>query len=576
MLQASQNGITSFIVSQGLCNSKTIEEALKQSVQEGEPLLSYLAKNQIIDSRQFAIKAASFFGMTLFDLKAYNTDFLPQKYLNNRIISHYHCAPLYKKGNTLLLATSNPIDLRAVREYRFFTNLEIEQVIVEETALTELITKISESSPDNALKTLEGMELEDIALDFTQSTKNDEPSEDEDLGDNDEPVIKYINKVIVDAINKGASDIHFEPYAKVFRIRYRIDGILQEISSPPLRLANRVASRIKIMAQLNIAERRIPQDGRFKLKISKTHDIDFRVSVCPTTFGEKVVLRVLDQAQTHLGIDKLGFESHQQDAYVKALGQSQGMILVTGPTGSGKTVSLYTGLHLINTVDKNISTAEDPVEINVPGINQVQINNKQGLTFARALKAFLRQDPDIIMVGEIRDFETADIAIKAAQTGHLVLSTVHTNSAPETLNRLLDMGIPHYNIISSVSLIIAQRLARKLCTSCRIPATDITKALLLDMGIRPVYVENDITPFHANADGCSHCFHGYRGRVGIYEVMPLSVTISRLIAEGKSTIELAEQAQKEGIDNLQQAALIKVAKGITSIEEVHRVTSKNS
>ncbi len=566
----SQHGISSFLLSQNLIASEVLDEVIKAADKADERLISHLVSNKLLDSKLFAIEAAKFFNLTLFDLNAYDLEFFPRKYLNERLITECHCLPLYKHKKMLLLATSDPLNLNAIREYRFFSNLDIEQVIVEEGMLSKLIKEVTENTTDDALKTLEGMELEEIDLDIVEG---DEFKEDDDFGDNDEPVIKYVNKIIVDAINKGASDIHFEPYATNFRIRYRIDGMLQEIAFPPLKISARTASRIKIMAQLNIAERRIPQDGRFKLKISKTHVIDFRVSVCPTAFGEKIVLRILDQAKTYLSIDKLGLESHQQKIYLSALNQSQGMILVTGPTGSGKTITLYTGLHIINTVEKNISTAEDPVEINVNGINQVQINNKQGLTFARALKAFLRQDPDIIMIGEIRDFETADIAIKAAQTGHLVLSTIHTNSAPETLNRLLDMGIPHYNIISSVSLIIAQRLARKLCPHCKRPAPDVTRQLLLDMGIRPQHLEKDFTAYRSNPNGCTRCFKGYRGRIAIYEVMPLSLAMSRSIVEGRSTLTLAEQAQREGIDNLQQSALIKVVHGITSIEEAHRVTS---
>ncbi|WP_151194310.1 type IV-A pilus assembly ATPase PilB [Cysteiniphilum sp. JM-1] len=566
----TQHGISSFLLSQNLINNDDLEQAIDEIDNSNEPLITHLINKKLLDANAFAIESSQFFNLPLFDLNAYDLDFFPRAFLDERLINDYVCLPLYKKDNTLLLATSDPLNLNAVREFRFFSNLDIEQIIVDDTHLRRFIKEVTENTTDNAMKTLEGMDLEEIDLDIVET---DDFEDDDDFGDNDEPVIKYINKIIVDAINKGASDIHFEPYATNFRIRYRIDGLLQEIATPPLKIAARTAARIKIMSQLNIAEKRIPQDGRFKLKISKTHVIDFRVSTCPTAFGEKVVLRILDQAKTNLSVDKLGFEPHQQEIYLAALKQSQGMILVTGPTGSGKTVTLYTGLHIINTIDKNISTAEDPVEINVNGINQVQINNKQGLTFARALKSFLRQDPDIIMIGEIRDFETADIAIKAAQTGHLVLSTVHTNSAPETLNRLLDMGIPHYNIISSVSLIIAQRLARKLCPHCKKPAPDITRELLLDMGIRPVHVEKEFTAYTNDPQGCARCFKGFRGRVAIYEVMPLSLAMSRLIVEGRSTLTLAEQAQREGIDNLQQSALIKVVHGVTSIEEAHRVTS---
>ncbi len=566
----TQHGISSFLLSRKLVSNNDLDTAIRAIDNSNEQLITHLIDKKLLDSKPFAIEAANFFNLPLFDLTAYNLECFPRAFLNERLINDYSCLPLYKRGHSLLLATSDPLNLNAMSEFRFFSNLNIEQVIVEDTLLKRFIKEVTENTTDTALKTLEGIDLKEIELDIVE---NDNFDNNDDFDDSDEPVIKYINKIIVDAINRGASDIHFEPYAASFRIRYRIDGLLQEVASPPLKIAARTAAKLKIMSQLNIAEKRIPQDGRFKLKVSKTHVIDFRVSTCPTTFGEKVVLRVLDQAKTNLSIDKLGFEPHQQEIYLSALKQSQGMILVTGPTGSGKTVTLYTGLHIINTIEKNISTAEDPVEINVNGINQVQINNKQGLTFARALKSFLRQDPDVIMIGEIRDFETADIAIKAAQTGHLVLSTVHTNSAPETLNRLLDMGIPHYNIISSISLIIAQRLARKLCPYCKKPAPDITREFILNMGIRPHHVEKDFTVYTSNPNGCARCFKGFRGRVAIYEVMPLSLDMSRLIVEGRSTLALAEQAQNEGIDNLQQSALVKVVRGITSFEEANRIIS---
>ena len=558
------SGITQLILSEQFVAAEALEKAIIDAEKKSTPIIQYLVAHKLLNGQDFAIKAAAFF-----DLNAYNIDCLPQKYLSERITQTYHCLPLHQQKNTLLLATSNPLALDAIKEYHVFSGLEVEQVIVEASLLTTIIAIAIKKNSTHALEKFERFELDGLMLDI----EGQEAKDKQELDNTDEPIIKYINNIIVDAINKEASDIHFEPYEKNYRVRYRIDGILQEILAPPPQIAKRIASRIKIMAELNIAERRIPQDGRFKLKISKTRAMDFRVSICPIAFGEKVVLRVLDQANINLGIDQIGFEPHQKAIYLSTLKQSQGMILVTGPTGSGKTVTLYTGLQIINTAEKNISTAENPIEMNIDGINQVQINNKQGLTFASALRAFLRQDPDIVMIGEMRDFETADIAIKASQTGHLVLSTLHTNSAPETLTRLLDIGIPHYNIVSSVSLIIAQRLARKLCPDCKLVDNNLGKAQLIDMGIQPKYVEQSFVVFHPNIKGCSNCFQGYRGRLGIYEVMPLSQAMKHLIIQGEGALALTEQFKREGFQSLRQSALIKVVKGLTSIEEALRVTS---
>lgn len=563
------SGITQFILNEQFVGIDRLQAAIMDARKEQTPIIQYLVAHKLLNGQEFAIKAAEFFDITFFDIEAFNIDFLPQKYLSENITNTYHCLPLHKQKNTLLLATSNPLALDAIKEYHFFSGLEVEQLIVEASALTTVIARAIKKSSTHALEKFERLEFNGLMLDI----EGHETASKEEPDDPNEPIVKYINNIIADAINKEASDIHFEPYEQNYRIRYRIDGILQEILAPPPKIARRIASRIKIMAQLNIAERRIPQDGRFKLKISKKQTMDFRVSTCPVAFGEKVVLRILDQKNINISIDRIGFEAHQKEIYLSTLKKSQGMILVTGPTGSGKTVTLYAGLQIINTAEKNISTAENPVEMNIAGINQVQINNKQGLTFAAALRSFLRQDPDIVMIGEIRDFETADIAIKAAQTGHLVLSTLHTNSAPGTLNRLLDVGIPAYNIVSSVSLIIAQRLARKLCPECRLPDNEISKEQLLDMGIQPRHVEQDFTVFHPDVDGCANCLHGYRGRVGIYEVMPLSQVMKALIIAGKSTLKLTEQCKHEGIENLRQSALIKAVKGVTSIEEALRVTS---
>lgn len=525
----NNNGIISFLINQGLSDQATLEKANLEAQKSKVSLIHYLTARGIVDSRQFSLKSASFFGISTFDLEAYNIEFIPHKYVNERIMSSHLCLPLYQYKDKLLLAIANPLDLSPVREYRFFTGLNVEYTLVDTLLLKQMIDGIVQRLSTSSLQSFRDEDLADIALDIVDNSLKDD---DSSIDDDDAPIIKFINKMIVDAINKNASDLHFEPYEKYYRIRYRIDGMLQEIARPPVKLASRISARLKIMSQLDIAERRIPQDGRFKLKVSRNTNIDFRVNTCPTTFGEKIVLRILDPSATQIGIEKLGFEDNQRHIYEKTLKLSQGMILVTGPTGSGKTVTLYTGLNLINTTDKNISTAEDPVEINVEGINQVHINNKQGLTFASALKAFLRQDPDIIMVGEIRDLETGEIAIKAAQTGHLVLSTLHTNSAPETLNRMVDMGIPHYNIATAVSLIIAQRLVRKLCDHCKLPNEAITPENMLELGFTAEQVATNPTIYVNNPKGCNKCFAGYKGRIGVYEVMPITPAISKIILQG--------------------------------------------
>lgn len=568
MKTVNNNGIISFLINQGLSDQSTLENANLEAQKNKVSLIHYLTAQGIVNSKQFALKSAHFFGISTFDLEAYNVDFIPKKHINERIMLTHLCLPLYHNKDKLLLAIANPLDLAPVREYRFFTGLNIEYTLVDTLLLKQLVDAAIQKLSTSSLQSFREEDLADIALDIVDTNLQDD---DSSIDDDDAPIIKFINKMIVDAINKNASDLHFEPYEKFYRIRYRIDGMLQEIARPPVKLASRISARLKIMSQLDIAERRVPQDGRFKLKVSRNASIDFRVNTCPTTFGEKIVLRILDPSATQIGIEKLGFEDHQRHLYEKALKQSQGMIIVTGPTGSGKTVTLYTGLNMINTTDKNISTAEDPVEINVEGVNQVHINNKQGLTFASALKAFLRQDPDIIMVGEIRDLETGEIAIKAAQTGHLVLSTLHTNSAPETLNRMVDMGIPHYNIATAVSLIIAQRLVRKLCDNCKIANDSITPQNMLELGFTAEQVATNPTLYVHNPKGCNKCFAGYKGRIGVYEVMPITPAISKIILQGGNTIQIAEQAQKDGVNNVYQSALLKVLKGLTSIEEVNRV-----
>jgi type IV pilus assembly protein PilB len=459
---------------------------------------------------------------------------------------------------------SDPTNVDALEEIQFNSGYSTELVLCDENSLQACIEKVLEDESD-------ALDISDIDSDELAGidVQNPEKSNDEGNNEDDAPIVVFINKILLDAIKKGASDLHFEPYEKAYRIRFRVDGILTEVAKPPVALSSRMAARLKVMSKLDIAERRVPQDGRIKLALSKKKSIDFRVSTLPTMWGEKVVMRILDSSSAMLGIDMLGYEPEQKKIFTEALAQPQGMILVTGPTGSGKTVSLYTGLNILNTEQRNISTAEDPVEINLEGINQVQINNRAGLTFPGALRSFLRQDPDIVMVGEIRDLETAEISIKAAQTGHLVLSTLHTNSAAETLTRLLNMGVPSYNVASSVSIIIAQRLARRLCTQCR-EEEHLTETQLVEQGF-PADKLSDITLY--KAVGCSHCTNGYKGRVGIYEVIKISPEISSIIMEGGNSLDIAKQCQKEGYNNLRQSGLQKAMNGMTSLAEINRVTS---
>ncbi|MDT7525956.1 MULTISPECIES: type IV-A pilus assembly ATPase PilB [Idiomarinaceae] len=501
------------------------------------------------------------------DLDAFDPDFIPQKFINERLIRKNHAVPLYQRGNVLYIAVSDPTRIETLDEFQFRTRLQTEAVLVEENKLQRLIDKLLENE-HSALGVTEQDEQELRDIDAADERQDDSGAVSADVK-NDAPIVIYINKMLLDAIKRGASDLHFEPYETEYRVRFRIDGVLHEIARPPVALAGRIAARLKVMAQLNIAERRLPQDGRIKLRLSKHKSIDFRVSSLPTLYGEKIVLRILDAAAAMIGIESLGYEPDQKALYEEALSKPQGMILVTGPTGSGKTVSLYTGLNILNTPERNISTAEDPVEINLNGINQVHINAKAGLNFADALRSFLRQDPDVVMVGEIRDLETAEIAIKAAQTGHLVLSTLHTNSAAETLTRLMNMGVPSYNIAGSVTLIIAQRLARRLCNSCK-AEEHLPQDELLRQGFKAEQLA-DLTIY--KAVGCEHCTGGYKGRTGVYEVMPITPAIQDLIMEGGSSLDIAKAARDDGIHSLRESGLLKVAKGIISLAEANRVTN---
>ena len=532
-------------------------------------LVPHLVANRMGDPRQIAIAAAHEFGVPLLDLDAVDLDLEVVKLVDEKLLLKHRILPILQRGKRLFLAVCDPTNLQALDEIKFQTTLRIEAIVVEQDKLEIRVARAIEAV-DTSMSNLgddEGFDLENLEV-----TGGDEEAAGDDAASSDiddAPIVRFVNKVMVDAIKKGASDIHFEPYEKHFRIRLRQDGVLTEIARPPVALAMKVSARLKVMARLDIAERRIPQDGRIKMKLSKNRAIDFRVNTCPTLFGEKVVCRLLDPSSAQLGIDALGYEEDQKQHYLKMLAKPYGMILVTGPTGSGKTVSLYTGLNILNTVDRNISTAEDPAEINMPGVNQVNVNPKVGLTFAAALRAFLRQDPDIIMVGEIRDLETAEIAIKAAQTGHLVLSTLHTNDAPKTLTRLVDMGVKPYAIASSVSLIIAQRLARRLCGNCKEPI-EIPHEALLKEGFTEADIASGVTIFAAK--GCSQCTNGYKGRVGIYQVMPCTETIGRIMMEGGNSMQIAGQAKSEGVADLRQSGLKKVKDGLTSLEEVNRVT----
>ena len=552
----------------GIIDETAAMEAQQEAEKEKTPLVSLFIEKKLVDSRTLASVAANEFGIPVYDIDTMDPEMASTSLVDEKLIRKHNAVPLLKKGNRLYVAVSDPTNLQALDEIKFATGISTDAILVEEDKLAKFIQKTLDAM-DTTMEGLEDADLED--LDISGGDETSEEADDGEQGANDAPVVRFINKVLLDAINKGASDIHFEPYEKSYRVRYRLDGILKEISAPPIGMAGKIAARVKVMSRLDISEKRVPQDGRIKLKISKSRAIDFRVSTCPTLFGEKIVMRILDPSSAQLGIDALGYEPEQKELYLNALNQPYGMILVTGPTGSGKTVSLYTGLNILNTPERNISTAEDPAEINLPGINQVNVNPKVGLTFASALKSFLRQDPDIIMVGEIRDIETGEIAIKAAQTGHMVLSTLHTNDAPQTLSRLMNMGIAPFNIASAVTLIISQRLGRRLCPHCKEPV-DIPKEALLLEGFTEEQIDSDLTLY--KAVGCDQCSEGYKGRVGIYQVMPISEEMGRLIMAGGTALDLADQARKEGIPDLRQSGIKKVCQGVTSLEEINRVITE--
>ena len=561
------SGFIRRLVENGVVDVESMKMALEGARKAGQDIVPYLIQNNMISPRIIAEAIANEFGEPLFDLSTYNTDMLVKEGIDSKIITKFLVLPIFSRGNTLFVATSNPTNIDAMDAIRFNSKLNVEPIIVEFDKLEKLI----ENNYSDAGNFNFGDDDFDLEVEDATNTQDTHQQDDDPQGD-ESPIVKYINKLLIDAIRMGASDLHFEPYEKSYRVRYRVDGVLRQIATPPLQLANRLASRLKVMSQMDISEKRVPQDGRIKLKISKTKAIDFRVNSLPTLFGEKIVLRILDPSSAMLGIDALGYEPEQKALFMEALDKPQGMLLITGPTGSGKTVSLYTGINILNREDTNISTAEDPVEINLEGINQVNVNPKIGLTFAAALKSFLRQDPDIVMVGEIRDLETAEIAIKAAQTGHMVMSTLHTNSAPETLTRLRNMGVQSFNIATSVNLVIAQRLARRLCSHCKTPV-DVPKQSLLEMGFTEEDLANPELQLYQPV-GCAECREGYKGRVGIYEVMKVTPEISKLIMEDANSIQIAEASARAGYNDLRRSGLLKVMQGVTSLQEVNRVTSE--
>ena len=558
-------GLIKSLINKGFIDETDTPELISQAKKEKISVLSYILSRQLVDNYSVAMIAVEEFGLPFLDLDVIDIQQLPLSELTDSLIREHQVLPLFKRNNTLFIALSDPTNSHTLNQIKFHTRQQTEIIIVEDNKLNTTIQLCLDAQETTIADILD----ENISIIEEEEPLPTQQNQIENSSEiDDAPIVRFVKKILVDAIKKGASDIHVEPYEHFFRIRFRADGILQEIATPPSNMANRMISRIKVMAKMDIAVRRIPQDGRIKIKLSKDKLIDFRVNTCPTLYGEKVVLRILDPSSATLGIEALGFESNQMKSFMNAINQPYGLILMTGPTGSGKTVTLYTALNILNSPQLNISTAEDPVEITLPGINQVTMNTKAGVNFSTTLRAFLRQDPDVIMVGEIRDQETAEIAVKAAQTGHLVLSTLHTNDAPQTLNRLIQMGIPPYNIISSIQLIVAQRLVRKLCNHCK-QKEKLPNKILLDAGFNQESLKN-LTLF--TPQGCEHCHNGYLGRIGIYQVMPISDAMQQLILSNCDSNQLETQCQSENILNLRQSALKKVSAGITSLEEINRIT----
>lgn len=560
------SGLARKLVLDGLLDETSAQQHFQKALDAKKPFVSYLVENKLVASSDIALAASQEFGVPLLDIHALELDIDIVKLIKQDLIKKHHAIPIFKRAKRLYIAVSDPTNLQALDEIKFAVGMNTEAILIEEDKLAKVIDKTLEEM-DGGLGDMDDDDFDDLDdLEFAEESKEEE----EDTEVDDAPVVRFVNKCLLDAIKRGASDLHFEPYEKFYRVRFRIDGVLTDVAKPPLSLSAKIAARIKVMSRLDVSERRVPQDGRIKLKLSKTKSIDFRVSTCPTLFGEKTVMRILDSDAAALQIDQLGYEDHQKEAFLTNLHKPYGMFLVTGPTGSGKTVSLYTGINILNQVDINISTAEDPVEINLPGVNQVQVDEKTGMTFEKALKAFLRQDPDIILVGEIRDIVTASIAVKAAQTGHMVMSTLHTNDAPQTLTRLQDMGIQAFAIATSINMITGQRLCRKLHPEFKVPL-DMPREALLDEGYTEEDIEKGIKLFNP-VTGNDDCPSGYKGRTGIYQVMPISDTLKRLIIEGANAVQLSDQALVEGIWDIRKSGLRKAMQGITSLAEINRVT----
>lgn len=564
--QVTLMGLAKRLASVGLLTNAEAAHASQVAAAGEKSLVAYLVEDGGYDAAQIALCASTEFGLPVLDLDAMDAATLSLHGVSDQIVRKYRAVPLFRRGSRLFAALSDPTDYRALDEIKFSSGLSTEAILVAHDKLTALVARLLTAQESHPLD-----DINDADLDALIVQDEDQDTGQANIDVDDAPVVRYVNKLLLDAIGKGASDLHFEPYEKRYRVRYRVDGILREVAAPPPGLANRLAARIKVLARLDIAERRVPQDGRIKLKVSRSRAVDLRVSTCPTLYGEKIVMRVLDAGGGLLTIDKLGFDPPQRELFEKNLRKPYGMILITGPTGSGKTMSLYAGLRELNQPGINISTAEDPVEIVMEGVNQVNVNVKAGLTFASALRSFLRQDPDVILIGEIRDLETAEIAVKAAQTGHLVLATLHTNDAPQTITRLMNMGVPSYNVAAALNLVMAQRLARRLCKLCKKPM-ELPRAALLREGFSEAEVDAGLTLYEAV--GCEQCTEGYKGRVGIYQVMPISDDMRKLIMHEVSDIDIAALASKEGIADLVQAGLEKVREGVTSLSEIRRITKE--